>query len=64
MVAAKDNIRWKDWNILSGRIEYNQQMEGVGAMKAHRERKVTLRTHTVAAPKIKVSPGAYRAKHS
>ena len=33
-------------------------MEGVDAMKAHREGKVTLRTHTVSAPKIKVSPGA------
>lgn len=33
-------------------------MDGVDAMKAHREGKVTLRTHTVAAPEIKVSPGA------
>jgi len=32
--------------------------EGVYAMKAHREGKVTLRTHTVAAPEIKASPGA------
>src|ERR1017187_1575152 len=37
---------------------FAELMEGVGAMKAHREGKVTLRTHTVAAPKIKVSPGA------
>jgi putative transcriptional regulator len=33
-------------------------MEGVDAMKAHREGKVTLRTHTVAAPEIELSPGA------
>lgn len=32
--------------------------EGVDAMKAHREEKITLRTHTVAAPEIKVPPGA------
>ena len=37
---------------------YAELMEGVDAMRAHREGKVTLRTHTVAPPKIKVSPGA------
>jgi putative transcriptional regulator len=33
-------------------------IEGVDAMKARREGKVTLRTHTVTVPEIKVSPGA------
>jgi len=37
---------------------FAELMEGMDAMGAHRERKVTLRTHTVAAPEIKVSPGA------
>jgi putative transcriptional regulator len=37
---------------------FAELMEGVDAMGGHRERKVTLRTHTVAAPEIKVSPGA------
>jgi putative transcriptional regulator len=37
---------------------FAELMEGVDAMKAHREGKVTLRTHTVAAPEIKTSPGA------
>src|SRR5258708_5516380 len=37
---------------------FAELIEGVDAMKAHRARKVTLRTHIVAAPKIKVSPGA------
>ena len=37
---------------------FAELMEGVDAMGVHRERKVTLRTHTVAAPEIKVSPGA------
>jgi putative transcriptional regulator len=37
---------------------FAELMEGVDAMAVHRERKVTLRTHTVAAPDIKVSPGA------
>ena len=37
---------------------FAEVVEGVGAMKAHREGKVTLRTHTVAAPEIKLSPGA------
>jgi putative transcriptional regulator len=37
---------------------FAELMEGVDAMKAHREGKVTLRTHTVASPEIKVSPGA------
>jgi putative transcriptional regulator len=33
-------------------------MEGVDAMKARQEGKVTLRTHTVAAPEVEASPGA------
>jgi putative transcriptional regulator len=37
---------------------FTELMEGVDAMKAHREGKVTLRTHTMAAPEIKASPGA------
>ena len=37
---------------------FAELMEGVDAMKAHREGKVTLRTHAVAAPEIKVSPGS------
>ena len=37
---------------------FAELMEGVDAMKAHREGKVTLRTHTVATPEIKASPGA------
>jgi len=37
---------------------FAELMEGVDAMQAHREGKVTLRTHTVAAPEIKASPGA------
>ena len=37
---------------------FAELMEGVDAMKAQREDKVTLRTHTVAAPEIKASPGA------
>ncbi len=37
---------------------FAELMEGVDAMGGHRERKVTLRTHAVAAPEIKVSPGA------
>jgi putative transcriptional regulator len=37
---------------------FAELMEGVDAMKAQRGGKVTLRTHTVAAPEIKVSPGA------
>ena len=37
---------------------FAELMEGVDAMKARREGKVTLRTHTVAAPEIKPSPGA------
>ncbi len=32
--------------------------EGVDAMKAQREGKVTLLSHTIAVPEIKVSPGA------
>jgi putative transcriptional regulator len=37
---------------------FAELMEGVDAMKAHREDKVTLRTHTIATPEIKASPGA------
>jgi putative transcriptional regulator len=37
---------------------FAELMEGVDAMKVHREGKVTLRTHTVVSPEIKVSPGA------
>ncbi len=37
---------------------FAELVEGVGAMKADREGKVTLRTHSVAAPEIKLSPGA------
>jgi hypothetical protein len=36
---------------------FAELMEGVDAIKAHRKGKVTLRTHTVSAPEIKVSPG-------
>jgi hypothetical protein len=36
---------------------FAELVEGVGAMKAHREGKVTLRPHSVAAPEIKLSPG-------
>ena len=37
---------------------FAELVEGVDAMKAQREGKVTLRSHTVAVPEIKVSPGA------
>ena len=37
---------------------FSELMEGVDAMKAHGEGKVTLRTHDVSAPEIKMSPGA------
>lgn len=37
---------------------FAELMEGVDTMKAHREGKVTLRTHRVAAPEIKAAPGA------
>jgi putative transcriptional regulator len=37
---------------------FAELIEGVDAMKARREGKVTLRTHTVTVPEIKVSPGA------
>jgi putative transcriptional regulator len=33
-------------------------MEGVGAMKQHREGKVTLRTHKFPIPKVKKAPSA------
>ena len=36
---------------------FAELMEGVDTMKAHRESKVTLRTHTVAPAEIKASPG-------
>jgi putative transcriptional regulator len=37
---------------------FAELMEGVDAMKARRENKVTLRTHRVAAPEIEATPGA------
>jgi putative transcriptional regulator len=37
---------------------FAELMEGVGAMKEHREAKLTLRTHKVPAAEIKESPGA------
>jgi putative transcriptional regulator len=37
---------------------FAELMEGVEAMKAQREGKVTLRTHVVAVPKVEESPGA------
>jgi putative transcriptional regulator len=37
---------------------FAELMEGVDAMKAQREGKVTLRTHKVAVPKVEESPGA------
>ena len=37
---------------------FAELMEGVDAMKAQREGKVTLRTHAVAIPKVEESPGA------
>jgi putative transcriptional regulator len=37
---------------------FAELVEGVDAMKARREGKVTLRSHTVAVPEIKVSPEA------
>ena len=37
---------------------FAELMEGVGAMKEHRESKITLRTHKVPAAGIKESPGA------
>jgi putative transcriptional regulator len=37
---------------------FAELMEGVDAMKARREGKVTLRTHRVAVPEIKAAPGA------
>lgn len=37
---------------------FAELMEGVDAMKAQREGKVTLRTHAVAAPEVAPSPGA------
>ncbi|MEI9969386.1 MAG: hypothetical protein WDM87_12470 [Terracidiphilus sp.] len=37
---------------------FAELMEGVSAMKDHRAGKITLRTHSVAAPEIKASPKA------
>jgi len=37
---------------------FAELMEGVDAMRAQREGKVTLRTHAVAIPKVEESPGA------
>jgi putative transcriptional regulator len=37
---------------------FAELMEGVDAMKARREGKVTLRTHAFVAPEVKESPGA------
>ena len=37
---------------------FAELMEGVSAMKEHREAKLTLRTHKVPAAEIKESPGA------
>ena len=42
----------------SKRNLFAELMEGVDTMKAHREGKMTLRTHTIAAPEIKESPEA------
>ena len=44
--------------IAAKRNPLGELMEGVGAMKAHREGKITLRTYPVAAPEIKASPTA------
>jgi putative transcriptional regulator len=37
---------------------FAELMEGVDAMKQHRERKVTLRTHSAPPAEVKESPGA------
>ena len=37
---------------------FAELMEGVEAMKDHRERKVTLRTHKIAVPDVEPSPDA------
>jgi putative transcriptional regulator len=37
---------------------FAEVMEGVGAMKQHREGKVTLRTHKCSTPAVEESPGA------
>lgn len=44
--------------ITTKRNLFGELMEGVGAMKAHREGRITLRTYAVAAPAIKASPTA------
>jgi putative transcriptional regulator len=41
----------------SKRQVFSELMEGVEAMKAHRGGKLTLRTHVVAVPEIKETPG-------
>jgi putative transcriptional regulator len=41
----------------SKRHVFSELMEGVDAMKAHREGKLTLRTHVLAVPEIKETPG-------
>jgi putative transcriptional regulator len=37
---------------------FAELMEGVGAMKEHRERKLTLRTHKLPVAKVEEAPGA------
>jgi putative transcriptional regulator len=37
---------------------FAELMEGVGAMKGHREGKVTLRTHVLSDTEVRESPGA------
>ena len=42
----------------SNRIIFAELMEGVDAMGAHRQGKVTLRTHSLPPAEVKESPGA------
>lgn len=42
----------------ANRSVFAELMEGVDAMKARREGKITLRSHAVAVPEVKESPGA------
>ena len=42
----------------SKRDVFAELMEGVGAMKQHREGKLTLRTHQLPAPVVEEAPGA------
>lgn len=44
--------------VLNRRNIFAELMEGVNAMKAHREEKITLRTHSVMTPEVKASPSA------